>query len=784
MILFHSKKQPNQSEDNGRPTRKRGIGYSLEIRCRGKLIQTLLLDDPDKTLTIGRAEDNDLVIPADDHSCGDHHAKLHIVQNGMKLTACEKNRIHFHGESVSSTVLKKNDRASIGDSEILVQATTEAAYAPCDVHRLETHGGERNGEMIRLEKSPFRIGSAADNDLVLKSDVVSRHHAEIRIAENGETWLRDMGSSNGTFVNGERLKRQERMLMDLDEISIACFDFAFLDKKVVHTRTHFGKKILIMICTLFLVASLFGLYYRMSPKTETVIDVIDYYLRQNNYDAAKRILTRMPNSKGFQRYEKKYRNYATCIPNYENTYNALLSFRNELKESQWNNAAESFGKLELGNSEAWNQADPQTPVIHQQVQMEKKLLDTQLSLRNMATSLDTTVDELKKKWKEMQPLQKRLKDELEAEPTQVPDYLHPLYQAILHQLSDLENDCGLLREIELKLNNLSDKGNLKRINDFIDFMLKDEIDISGILKVYKRDLLNRMKIIRDNLESLDKNDQALFDLRMENLHIVQIISSDDCVMIPQLYRLREDMENRLVAQFRARDQWQSLQKSLLSYRLEPGKYPEEIALFANETLIERVIALSSLAPAGSKVVSEEYEKLFGEQYFYEVLQQTVHSTNNIYASDLIPDIQHLPLCIRLKDMYRAVSEALVWLNLPQNEWMIRGKIKQTRDYYQSILNTREAVLRTFLNIASRHKNNRQYFIAKTAYFFFIPHGPGIPEQMQAFSEEWRAFRLMQQNHVYGYDPMDAAKAVQIKEFMIQNGIPGDPLFNWVRSLDL
>ncbi|MBR3689047.1 MAG: FHA domain-containing protein, partial [Lentisphaeria bacterium] len=200
MTLFHSKKQQNEPEDNGRKPRKRGIGYCLEIRCRGKLVQTLLLDDPDKDLTIGRAEDNDLVIPKDDRSCGEHHAKLRIVQNGVKLTACEKNRIHFHGESVSSTVLKKNDRASIGDSEIFVQSTSEAAFAPCDVHRLETHGGERNGEMIRLEKSPFKIGSAADNDLVLKSDVVSRHHAEIRIADNGETWLRDMGSSNGTFV--------------------------------------------------------------------------------------------------------------------------------------------------------------------------------------------------------------------------------------------------------------------------------------------------------------------------------------------------------------------------------------------------------------------------------------------------------------------------------------------------------------------------------------------------------------------------------------------------------
>ena len=58
MTLFHSIKQTNQPEDNGRTPRKRGIGYYLEIRCRGKLVQTFLLDDPDKSLTIGRAEDN------------------------------------------------------------------------------------------------------------------------------------------------------------------------------------------------------------------------------------------------------------------------------------------------------------------------------------------------------------------------------------------------------------------------------------------------------------------------------------------------------------------------------------------------------------------------------------------------------------------------------------------------------------------------------------------------------------------------------------------------------
>ncbi|MDD6338674.1 MAG: FHA domain-containing protein [Lentisphaeria bacterium] len=783
MTLFHSKKQPNESADKGRTPRKRGIGYYLEIRCRGKLVRTILMDDPDTPLTIGRAADNDLVIPEDDRSCGEHHAKLHIVQNGVKLSACEKNRIHFHGESVSSTVLKKNDRASIGDSEIFVKSTSEAASAPCDVHRLETHGGERNGEIIRLEKSPFRIGSAADNDLVLKSDVVSRHHAEIRIAENGETWLRDLGSSNGTFVNGERLKRQERMLMDLDEISVAFFDYAFLDRNVVHTRTHFGKKILILVFTLFVVAGVFGLYYMMSPQTETVIDVIDYYLRQNNYGAAKRVLTKMPDSKGFQRYKKQYRDYATSIPNYENTYNALLSFRNELKDSQWSNAAECFGRLELDNPDAWNQADPQTPGIQHQVQEEKKMLDTQLSLRNMVTSLDTTVDELKGKWKEMQPLQKRLKDVLEAEPTTVPDYLHPLYQAILHQLSDLENDCGLLQKIESKLNDLLERGDLKQITDFINFLTNDESDISGILKVYKRDLLNRMKIIRDNLQSLDENDQALFDLRLDDIRRVHLISSDDCVMIPQLFKLRERMGDRLLAQFRGRDQWRGLQESLEVYRLEPGRLPEVIAIFSNEALLERVFSLSDLSSSETRVVSAEYEKLFGERYFYEVLQQTVHSSNNLYASDLLPDIQYVPQCIHLKDMYRKIAEALVWCNLPQNEWMMHGRIQETKEYYQAIMDTRKNVLNVCLNIASRNKNNRQYFLSKTAYFFFAPFTPDIPAQMQAFGEEWRQFRLEQQNHIYSYDPMDESKAAQIKAHVIKNGIPGDPLFNWVRSLD-
>jgi hypothetical protein len=243
------------------------------------------------------------------------------------------------------------------------------------------------------------------------------------------------------------------------------------------------------------------------------------------------------------------------------------------------------------------------------------------------------------------------------------------------------------------------------------------------------------------------------------------------------------MGDRLLAQFRGRDQWRGLQESLEVYRLEPGRLPEVIAIFSNEALLERVFSLSDLSSSETRVVSAEYEKLFGERYFYEVLQQTVHSSNNLYASDLLPDIQYVPQCIHLKDMYRKIAEALFWCNLPQNEWMMHGRIQETKEYYQAIMDTRKYVLGACSNIAARNKNNRQYFLAKTAYFFFAPGGPDVPAQMQAFGEEWRKFRLEQQTYIYSYDPMDESKSAQIKEYVIKNGIPGDPLFNWVRSLD-
>lgn len=53
--------------------------------------------------------------------------------------------------------------------------------------------------------SVIRVGRANDNDVVLYSAVVSRHHIEIK--PRGDDWALTSLGSNGTFINGRKIKR-------------------------------------------------------------------------------------------------------------------------------------------------------------------------------------------------------------------------------------------------------------------------------------------------------------------------------------------------------------------------------------------------------------------------------------------------------------------------------------------------------------------------------------------------------------------------------------------------
>jgi pSer/pThr/pTyr-binding forkhead associated (FHA) protein len=80
-----------------------------------------------------------------------------------------------------------------------------------------------------LDKGKTTIGRSQKNDIVIDEDAVSGEHACIEVVPNEhmegvfDTFIEDLGSTNGTFVNEEPVKRQQ--LYNSDHIRIAWTNF-------------------------------------------------------------------------------------------------------------------------------------------------------------------------------------------------------------------------------------------------------------------------------------------------------------------------------------------------------------------------------------------------------------------------------------------------------------------------------------------------------------------------------------------------------------------------------
>ena len=76
--------------------------------------------------------------------------------------------------------------------------------------KLVITSGPKQGSELALGRDPITIGRSSESGLVIRDDYTSTHHA--RIVLWNDTWMvQDLDSTNGTFLNGQRVDMPTRV---------------------------------------------------------------------------------------------------------------------------------------------------------------------------------------------------------------------------------------------------------------------------------------------------------------------------------------------------------------------------------------------------------------------------------------------------------------------------------------------------------------------------------------------------------------------------------------------
>jgi len=114
------------------------------------------------------------------------------------------------GNIASATYADRQERihstmSAAQDSNNGARATTQALVVRPDSHfQFVVEQGPEEGRGIPLDKNTITVGRERSNDITIVDAELSRYHARLTLSESGYI-IEDLGSTNGTFVNGKRI---------------------------------------------------------------------------------------------------------------------------------------------------------------------------------------------------------------------------------------------------------------------------------------------------------------------------------------------------------------------------------------------------------------------------------------------------------------------------------------------------------------------------------------------------------------------------------------------------
>ncbi|MGQ9424643.1 FHA domain-containing protein [Gilvimarinus sp. F26214L] len=159
-------------------------------------------------VTIGSAAGNDLVL--EDPSVAPHHAEILVRHEKLTLVNLAGQALQVNNRPVPEQMeINKEDQLLVGKLRLEVMDPKQQ-YQSAGAAANETTGWALKANHSALANRVFPIkaetviGRSSDCDITLAAAHLSRRHVKLFV-ENGLLYMRDLGSANGTYLNGQKV---------------------------------------------------------------------------------------------------------------------------------------------------------------------------------------------------------------------------------------------------------------------------------------------------------------------------------------------------------------------------------------------------------------------------------------------------------------------------------------------------------------------------------------------------------------------------------------------------
>ena len=748
--------------------RKKKGPEQLSIRLefnRKTLYETTSFSSSD-AITIGRSSDCVWIIPKEDHVASGHHAVILMRQGRLCLRDTgSRNGIFYRTRKIQEKNLAPGDQFTIGSCVLVVERIKSISTSPHELVFLNT---ARKGQSVKLENARMTAGAAPGCDLVIEEQLVSQKHAEFNSKADG-CWLKDLGSKNGTFVNGTKLSSNtERLLVDDDVVSISFVDFRFVDGKIEHSKVRIWYSLGVAGIAILTGLALNWMWTNMKSSSDTCLAHARKEAAVQRFDRAMEYLKESRTRRGAESNQIACNELEHSISVWEKIYANWLKAKAVLSAGNWVESSHILGMITDADPNIWGWNDTTAPEMRKEAFAVKRLLDAFLladtSIRDDRNRKN--IADLKKSVTIIENFGKTFRNN-------PPPYLKKLLADSLRLSRQIADNLHYLDRLQEVLNRIeSESDNLAMVlNDLADLKQHAEPNI----RIRIENCMVPLAMLHRSGKNVKRAIIAVQQLDFAGLDAVKLDlpTLEQCAINENIATLRKNLERQFHFVRSVAANLHPLIRALKEAGMgNSSTLPLCAAQFGDPRIMRKVFACDALdRKMPSRLRTEpagEYDRMLGIEGFFEF----IYALPAPFDQSIYAEFQFQPEILKFRILLTAIRNFRLFADQKTNEWLRSGAFERLYIGTGRVLEFRSRMAEEYSKLKSGSPREK---ILREAILIFLSPGE-IPEsELEKFSREVKKMRAPLIRLGRDYNTAADERRIQIRDEILRRGIPGDPV---------